>query len=103
MVGGKVWVAPLTARDRKDVQPLVPFMGFGIRLGLGCGDDDLPSLHAAWLPCQRNDRPSVRAPRLQTNPRVADLRSPDSFAGRSATTERLPVAVVKRRPAGHLE
>jgi hypothetical protein len=40
----------------QDVQPLVGFMGFEIRPGLGFGDDDLPRLNAAGLPCQRNIR-----------------------------------------------
>ena len=68
----------LVAQDQahpagQHVEPLVAVVGARLRRRLARGDDDLPGLDAAGLPGQRQHGAAVDPPRLEPDPRVADL------------------------------
>jgi len=68
----------------QDVQPLMPFVRTQLRLDLRCGDDDLPSLHAAGLLGERDDGPPPGALRLEPQAGVADFGGADEVVQRHA-------------------
>ena len=58
----------------QDVDPFVTVVGPGFRGDVAGRDDDLPGLHPAGLPGQRNHRPALDPARLEPQSRIAFLR-----------------------------
>jgi hypothetical protein len=83
----------------KDVQPFVAVVNSRARLGLRRRDDDLPRLDAARLSGKRKHRATVHTSRLETNPRVTDLGSPDKVIQRYPIGLREREKQLEARPA----
>lgn len=65
--------------SRKDIEPLVAFVGLQDGLDLGRRDDDLPGLHAPGLAGQRDDRALVGVSGLEADTGITDFRCADQL------------------------